>query len=268
MKCDRARQLLWPPEEPRLASSGVLEARRHVESCEACRDYLAQDAIILAALRRAREVRAPAGVRERIFDALAQERMATEAGTTRKRRWRLVAALSTAALLALVSVPSVVLFVTDSRSGPSLPAETEVATNAAFVEDFLRRAVQAEHIETSDPGEVAEFLARELGLQDPEPLTLARYDLAGAEICIVEGVRGAVVVYKQDGKALYHYLIPKAGGEATAPALASARPPEWSGIAEVPAVVTWATTEVQQALVSDMPPEELLSLAREVARQG
>lgn len=265
MRCDQARELLWPPEEPKLADQDVLEAREHVETCEGCRDYLAQDAALVAALRRAREVHAPAEVRERIFDALARERTAAE---SRRPQSRMLLALSVAAILALVMIPGFGLLMWGAGSGGDPPQPVAVAAEAGFVEDFLRRAVQAEHIETSDPAEVARFLARELGLAEPLPTDFAAFDLAGAEVCIVEGVRGAVVIYKRNGKVLYHYLIPKQADDPQSPSLSTARPPDWAGQVESPSVVTWASREVQQALVSDIAPDELLELARRLATQG
>lgn len=269
MNCDRARELLWPPERPQLASPAILEAREHVRTCEACSDYLAQDEALVAAFRSSREIQAPPEVRERIFDALARERTAAE---SRRSQSRMLTALSVAALFALATLPAVNLLVTRPSQNSDRAAEGAgargIPTDASFVEDFLRRAVQAEHIQTSDPTEVARFLARELDMERTIPLAFPRFDLAGAEICIVEGVRGAVVVYKRDGKVLYHYLIPKDGGNTLEPSLSAARPPEWSGLVEFPAVVTWASHGIQQALVSDVSPNELLALARELATQG
>lgn len=154
-----------------------------------------------------------------------------------------------------------------SNQGIDQGANT-ASVQSAFVEDFLRRAVQAEHIETSDPGEVARFLVRELGVATPLPVPIRNFELTGAEVCIVEGVRGAVVLYKQDGRILYHYLIPQQREASAEPRISTVRPPEWSGQAGFPSVVTWGSEQIQQALVGDLPPDELLAMARSLATQG
>ena len=271
MSCDEARELLWPPEAPRLAEGRVLDARRHVESCASCRDYLAQDVRLLEALRGARQIQAPVAVRERVFDALARERAGSgpERSSSRERGHGNTGRLGLwpRGIIASAAVLVVTLFMIgdryfDSGGGVQESDSAMSDVSSAFVEDFLRRAVQAEHIETSDPLEVAQFLARELGTPFGSPVDFPEFDLEGAEVCIVEGLRGAVVIYKQNGRALYHYLIPRTGGAETDPELSSAVPPDWSGEASYPSVVTWRTQDLDQALVSDLPPEELMEVAK------
>ena len=274
MRCDEARGLLWPPEQPKLAETELLEARQHVEACESCQDYLALDAALLDGYRTVPRILAPPGLRERVFDVLAQERLAATQREPRPSvplrqplsRWGALA-LGVAAFLVVVSLAG------RSPVDPSSSVQTQVAApaaeeGAAFVDDFLRRAVQAEHLGTSDPGEVAEFLQRELGIAVAMPLDAPDFDLAGVEICIVEGVRGAVIMYKQNGVVLYHYVIPKPGEGEAEPSLSTASPPQWAGSTASPSVVTWATQGgMQQALVSDLPPEDLLAIARGLARE-
>lgn len=273
MNCAEAREFLWPPEEPRMVDQRVLEAREHLDRCESCRDYLSLDTALLKAFRSVPPLRAPANVRERIFDALARERTAQawvpreREVPTRHRRGAAATFLFLAALLVLsfVSLRGFIHGPLEDRdlAGPGWSA----ANGGAFVEDFLRRAVQEEHIGTSDPAEAARFLTRQLGIPLSLPVALPGFDLSGVEVCIVEGVRGAVVMYKRDGQVLYHYLVPRARGTAQEPALSSATPPGWSG-QPYPSVVIWGSEEVQQALVSDMPPEQLMEMAQALTGQG
>lgn len=273
MNCREAREVLWPPEEPRMVDERVLEARRHLERCESCRDYLALDRALLQAFRSVPPVHAPAAARERIFDALARARTAPgDALAARKQRlggrWGsrptllLLAAmvvLSFASLTALLTRPSQEMDVRDPgwNSGEG----------GAFVEDFMRRAVQEEHIGTSDPAEAARFLTRELGIPLGLPVTLPGFDLSGVEVCIVEGARGAVVMYKQNDRVLYHYLVPRSRGASQPPALSRTTPPDWPG-EPFPSVVIWGSEDIQQALVSDMAPDHLMEIARTLADQG
>ncbi len=254
MTCADARGILWPPERPRLLGGTIGLAREHVRSCEACTDYLAQDRAILEAYERARSIRAPGAVRERVFDALAGARWGalhpptpTHPGTTHLRSRVLRAVLPVVAVV--ITVTGLVYIRADSNRTPGEGAEV-------FVEDYLRRAVGQDHIETNDPAEVMRFLERELGLRFT-PIRLAGLDLARAEICLLEGRRGAMIVYKKDGAEVAHYVVPRDDSPERAPALSTKGRTE-SG--EMP-VVTWATPNVEQALVGGVGPDELLRIA-------
>jgi anti-sigma factor RsiW len=267
VRCDEARAILWPPEDPRLASPEVLEAREHVDHCDECAEYFAQSRELLDFYQRARSTPAPPAVRERVFDALARERLtAIESRGTERRSPASRIPLMAAAVVALLAVASAFYFL-GPRSGetPQSVASAPSGTGAAFVEDFLRRAVQEQHIRTSDPAEVRRFLQRELGLPI-QVLNVNSFLLDGAEVCIVEGIRGAVVLYKRNGEVLYHYVIP---GDRQAPSRAprlASNVPAIDGIVPLtsPSVVTWAEGGMEQALVSELPSDDLMALVREI----
>lgn len=257
MECNEARAQLWPPERPRLVERDVAAARDHVRGCEACSDYFEQDRALLDLYDRIRSVPAPQAVRERVFDALARARWdartesdrpsapaAPSAATSRLRRFGVWPAVMVAAL-------ATVLFV-ELRSSPSSVEDGDV-----FVEDYLRRAVGQDHIETTDPAEVTRFLERELGVR-VEPIRLAGLDVTRAEICLLEGRRGAMIVYKHDGAEVSHYLVPRERTDARAPAIA--QPVGDRSAADMP-VVTWATPNVEQALVGGVDADQLLQIA-------
>ncbi len=283
MDCTEARRALWPPEKPRLAATSVLEARGHVEGCQACQDYFDQDRRLLDVYDRVGREQTPRVVRERVFDSLARERARSlgvpEAGvpeargdvsaaaSTResgirgsgegwggtswggnRRRWALAAASSIAALF-VVAIGSAVL---------ERPAPKEEA--GLFVEDYLRRAVGEDRIVTSDANEISRFLTRELGMA-VTPMQVAGLKLAGAEICLLDGRRGAMISYVEDGREISHYVVPKAGTVRRAPALSSLAASGTGG----PSVITWATPQVEQALVGEVSPDRLMELARRSA---
>lgn len=255
MDCIRAREALWPPERPRLAEETCVAARRHVDGCSACRDYLRQDRLLLEYYQRLREVAAPRRLRERVFEVLARERAGAGSRWARPR-----AALHGLRRDALGWAAAVV--VVAAAAGVSLVAirggGTAADDGTMFVEDYLRRAVREEHIQTSDPREVARFLTRELGLM-LEPLRMPGLDLTGAEVCFLEGRRGAVVLYKKGGRVISHYVVPRAGGAATAD---PPRPVEARVRSTMPTVVTWAAEGLEHALVGDVPSSELMVMAR------
>jgi len=136
-------------------------------------------------------------------------------------------------------------------------AQASADDPAVFVEDYLRRAVGQDHVETNDPTVVTRFLQRELGIS-VEPLRLAGLEVARVEICLLEGRRGAMILYKLDGAEVSHYLVPREDTKPRGPALIGQARGE--STVEVP-VVTWATSRVEQALVGGVGPQRLLEMA-------
>ena len=257
MDCGEARATLWPPERPKLVGGAVEAARRHVETCTDCEAFLAQDRAVLEAYERIRQLRAPLAVRERVFQTLAHARRRSAGAASLDRMadtrrpsalwWGLAAAGLAYLWLAPGPVPA--------------PAEGSghgaAAAASMFVEDYLRRAVSQDHIETSSPEEVARFLRRELGIT-VRPLSAAGLRLVRAEICLLEGKRGAMIVYRQGDAEISHYLIPREGTRPRRPRV-SPRGAEGNGVP----VVTWSTGQVEQALVGEVPSQRLLRLAAE-----
>ena len=254
MDCNDAREGLWPPERPRLMGEDVALAHRHVDECPGCREFFTQDRALIELYERARREKAPLAVRERVFDALARARWdARSPGRHNARRTRVrYLVLAGGGILAAAAI----------ALGLRLQISTSSASNAdestKFVEDYLRRAVGQDHIETSDPEEVGRFLTRELGIP-LRPLAAPGLELQGAEICLLEGRRGAMIVYKKEGTSVSHYLVPREGAGKRAPAFSASGPGE---PVTAPAVITWSTPSLEQALVGDLGSETLLRLAR------
>lgn len=261
MDCKDARAKLWPPDQPRLAKKDVLEAREHIDGCPGCREYFDQDRILLDAYGRLGEGRAPLPVREKVFDALAQARWEelrgvpptrsaprATPGWMKRSGWGVL--LAAAIALMMFGLPD---------SGPEGNGLGRIADEGAvFVEDYLRRAVGQDHIVTSDPDEVERFLARELGMK-LDPIRVEGLELESAEICLLEGRRGAMIVYKKDGRVVAHYMVPREGTVPREPAVTRSEVP-----GEMP-VVTWSSPAVEQALVGELSPEMLLRIARHEA---
>lgn len=249
--CFETRAALWPPERPRLADSAVAEARRHIDGCAECQAYFAQDRTLLECYDRIRTTRAPRHVRERVFDTLARERAGgglaqPHRDVAGRRRW---GTPSVAAAALIMSVLGGAFALGSSR------AVTD--DDAMFVEDYLRRAVGADHIESSDPAEVTRFLTRELG-QAFVPLRSEDLEIERAEICLLEGRRGAMIVYKRHGQVISHYVVPSNEGVDRAPI----RGRDLGTGTGAPSVITWASPDLEQALVGEVSAEALMALAR------
>lgn len=253
MDCKEARQTVWPPERLQIADDRVAEARAHLEQCTACRDYLEQDGTLLDAYDRFRDERAPRRVRERVFDALARERagIRDQSGATgRVRAIQPSWLIGAAAALILFSV---------GGTAVTMNGRMAQEADASFVEDYLRRAVGEDNIQTSNPAEVIRFLARELGFE-VDLLEMDGLRLAGAEICLVDGYRGAMIRYRAGDSDVSHYMIPKEGTVERSPS-----PKAREGAVDdqrSPSVVTWATPSIEQALVGELSEARLLALAQ------
>ena len=212
MNCSEARQALWPPERPRLAEAEVLEARRHVQGCPSCESYLAQDRALLAAYDRVSLERAPQVLRERVFDALARERSrGLGFAPTRLVRRRWVVAVVAASVAGLFAGG----FAMSLRQAPE-----GLDDGGLFAEDYLRRAVSQAKLVSSDAAEIGWFLTRELG-RPIRPLQVAGLSCVSAEICLIEGRRGAMIQYIEGGRKIYHYVIPQEGTKPRDPEAAS-----------------------------------------------
>lgn len=241
MDCATAREIVWPPERPQLVEGDVLAARRHLESCPDCQDYLRTDEA-LTRLHAQGAVEPRPALRERVFERLAtwRTRRAAVESERRSRRTR-VTGLAAAALVLVASAA-----VAFAALKPEPPPPT------VFIEDYIRRAVSEDRITTSDPEAVARFLARELG-RPARPMTTPALVVISAEICLLDGIRGAMIQYEHNGRIVSHYLIPRRSSRAARP-VTEAR-------TDGPAVVTWVAAAFEQALIADLPPDTLLSLA-------
>lgn len=259
MDCAEARRILWPPERLRAVDEEVSRAQLHVRECACCQSYLRQDEALLDLYARVRGIRAPRSVRRRVFDTLTAARLAgvsrSEGGSTppreRLRRLGALPVVPVATLVTLVALLAAELYAPLVDGEPS----------AVFVEDYLRRAVGQERIESGDPMEIRRFLERELGLR-VAPLSVEGFALVRAEICLLEGRRGAMIVYRGAGGDVSHYVIPK-NDTADRPPVVSTR----AGGPTMP-VVTWAVDEVEHALVGEIEADVLLDLAEQSLRRG
>ncbi|MEN8374642.1 MAG: hypothetical protein ABFS34_04275 [Gemmatimonadota bacterium] len=135
-----------------------------------------------------------------------------------------------------------------------MPAAGPGPGGEGFVEDYIRRAVTGRALDTADPGRVAAFLREELGI-GVGPLSGPDVVIEGVEICLVEGRRGAMVLYRVQGREVSHYLIPRAG---TAARSASVQ----TGLEGAPSLVTWSEPSLEQALVGDVDPGRLVTLSK------
>ncbi len=263
LDCFRARRALWPPERLRVADDAVLEAQKHVDGCECCQNYFAQDPVLLEAYELLRSESAPAAVREKVFDVLAHERSHRIGATGTSKIAEPRSRIRKAAFWTLMVGTAAIGGFMASALGPvdaildrSMPEDGSV-----FMDDYVRRAVSQDRIASSDPSEVSNFLMKELGISQTA-WRLAGLDgtgmkLSGAEVCYLNGRRGAMVIYEGEGRSLSHYLIPMEDDSAREPASSDPLSVE-EGSEAAPAVVTWASQSLEQALIGSFSVDQLI----------
>ncbi len=274
MGCGEARTWLSP--EPHIpAIPNVLDQQRaleHLDGCRACSEYMNLDPLLREAYARLGRVQAPERVHSWVRGALAasvaeEQRIVHGIGNGRGY----VSALPEreARSSVLQSMVAGVLLAAALMAGlGTMKGEPPVLADSAFMEDYMRRATAGERIATTDPQEVTEFFAERLGFE-LVPLQGEGLTIEAAEVCFLDGELGALIIYKIRGEVLTHYIIPKARTDPRPPRsstnfrdqdgmVVAGRDGEGPGRVNL---VTWATRDLEQALVSPLPARALVGLA-------
>lgn len=239
----------------------------HLETCDACRDYQMLDPCLRGAFDRLRVIEAPECVRGWVVGALAVSPTGgatpSDAPQRSPRAGRVVWSGAAGILLALGHAFSLLML-------NGAPADSPYVAESPYMEDYMRRATAAERIESSDPGAVSHFLSQRLGIE-LVPITHRDLHLEGAEVCLLDGEFGALILYKVDGVVVSHYLIPRPGrwssilpsqerGSKLLGERVTVR--DHPSVSEEVNVVTWTAGKVEQALVSALPAPRLAALVR------
>lgn len=249
MTCQEARLALWPEPGPRAASPEVSEAFAHYAACADCQHFFAVQADLRARVRRVgQSQRAPRELRERVYSALAAERVAQ----TDRRRRRRVGTLALGALAAAAVVLLVVL---------GRPAMTPDRLARPFVEEVLRDVPEG-IVTAATPERLAMWFAEHIGHAVPV-LDIPGAELTGGRIAYLGGVRSAAVHYRMHGLPLIYFIVPGqrllgrtiADGDVVTPA------------AQGFEVVIWGEPGAVHAVAAPMRRDELLAIAEECRRK-
>ena len=242
MDCAHARSVIWPPDRPKLADADLIAAQEHVTGCVSCRAHFEIDRVLDEARKGLLADPPRREIRERVFQATARGRSARGIKRAKApKRPALVAMLGGVAVAGAVFASQLVTARSPDRH-----------LGAAFVDDYVRLAVREDHIVTSDSAEVRRFLLRELGTTII-PIYAPGLRIAGAEVCLLRGRRGAMIRYDTDTGPVSHYVIPRAGADD--------RPPELTSSPTGMTLVTWVTNAIEHALVGPLSPADLLAMA-------
>lgn len=255
LSCEEARRILWPLDRPREFVGGEEDARAHLGECESCRAFFDADSELTAVLGRyGGGAKAPKALRERILVAIgSEERRSTREPSTRagasgngqtrqsESHGRGAVGLIAATVL-LVSLPVAFLIARNAE-----PAED------LFVQDYLRRAVEENVLESPDAAAVSRFFMNELGVAvTPTHMEDAR--MTRAMVCLLRSQRAAMVEYRLGEHTVAHYMLPR---DERSVGLTVLLTESQRGVQ----VAAWSDAEFEHALVSDLPESELAQLA-------
>lgn len=249
-RCEQALENLWPLGEPGRGDSAELAAaaRRHIEECGACQEFLCRDRTLQ---RRLREIRPgssadcfPEEARTTLLAHLAGREpgvRAIESARSRRLPAWFEAAIGTAA--AVVLLASGLVF--------SSSAQSPVPDNA-FARDYTLAALPQLVSTELTPSQVAAFYERQFG-DVMEPAALLAAPVRRVAVCDVDGRRGAMVEYDFEGERLVYYQLPLEGMEGTK--LRTGREGSLN-------MARWGDAESEHVIVSEMPADTLMSIAR------
>ena len=244
MSCGRARRLLWPSAGPREATGEVVAAREHVSGCEGCRGFLDDMQRIGDRIARvAPRPTAPADVRDRLFQRIAQAR--GEHGSPARVTWARRMIPGAAALL-LVGIGVLGYMEVRGRSAG------DSGTLGSIVEDRLR-SQQGAGLVSSDSLQVAQWLAERLPFAVQIPI-FPGARLTGARLLVANRHAGAVVEYLVEDRGLTYYVLP---GD-----LAGPRQEVHLASQDGYRVASWHDGGLTHALAGMLPGSRLLELAR------
>ncbi|HBR21142.1 MAG TPA: hypothetical protein DD713_01015 [Nitrospiraceae bacterium] len=239
MKCNDSRKINYLSEYPQIVTGDLLEAKRHVNECRECKEFLEQEKAFASLLRQTGiKDKAPAELRQRIL-------MATPARNTRsKLMYKL---LSIAAILILFSGGYILKMHSDTKSLIGKIVEDHIS--------FL--SYSGIQVRSSNPDDVKRWFDGRVDFGVNIPELAAR--LKGGRLCLLDKKRLALVFYEHRGSQISLFMT----GELNPERLLSGKEVEVKGrkvrIVEQKGynLLLWQDRGLTYALVSDLSLDEL-----------
>ena len=252
MDCATARRVLREAGAPTEPTVALVEAQQHRRACPSCEAWEEAGSEWRAALsEKLPPLRVPLGAKERLFAALGRAR----AGNDRRRpHGRLASAL---VLVTFLGTMAAGLWWWREATGNGILV-------AALTEDHLLYAAHLSPAEflSSDPDAVARWFAGRVDFAVAAP-RIPGAELIGGRLCTLADRRAALSFYEHGGRRVSLYQV-----HAEGLPLAALRPMTVEGRRYLCAhrkgvsVLAWTDRDVLYALVSDLPENDMLRLAR------
>jgi anti-sigma factor RsiW len=212
MECSDARRLIAAQIDGELDAAGEDALAAHLADCPACANHLAEQRAWRGVIKlRAPRHAAPAGLRQRVTAALAEEdRPAAPAARHRTAGWRPLA-MAASVVLAVALSSSLTAYL-------SRPGGDERLTQE-LVSDHIR-SLMADHltdVASSDQHTVKPWFHGRLDLAPPvDDLAADGFPLVGGRLDYVEEQPVAALVYRHAEHPINVFVLPNAGKPAAA----------------------------------------------------
>jgi len=256
MDCAAARRLLREVGGPAGPGGELAEARAHARGCPRCQEWQEAEVSWRAALRQAlSRIETPLRIKERVFSSLAGARVGA-ALRKQRRRW-------TAAVLVLTLAGSAAAGVWFWRE-----RARDGLLVAALAEDHLLYAARSAPAEftSSDPGAVARWFSEKVDFAVAAP-AIPGADLLGGRLCTLADRRATLWLYSRGDRRLSLFQMAAQGLPLGSMRVMRAERGRFRcGHRKGVSVLAWVERDVLFALVSDLPEEEMLRLARDAFR--
>jgi anti-sigma factor RsiW len=182
-----------------LEAAKLVEMGEHVAGCEACREEVQLLRAMRGSLKRVVRSAAPAGLRDRIGNAMAAERVREERASESEAGTSLVAVASWRNMVPLATAAAIALVWGAATRGVAQP--TSAQSHAGFGDELLAELV-AEHSQPLPPEATNAQAVRGLERYVGVPVRPANFERAGAHL-----VGGRVVPLRSERAAMLQYVM-------------------------------------------------------------
>ncbi len=202
MRCQEARQFIWPYLDSDLDDRTIFLITRHLEDCPSCAAFFARE----GALEReiGARLRATGGDEDAAL-ARALARAVSPPG-----RWRRRLAVTVAVAAAIVALVATLVFLPDRQGDSPLPDLVAVA--AADYRKLIAGAMGPE-VGGDEPAAVSDFFRQRLGIDVAlEPLAAdgTAWQVDGARLCHLGRARVGLLILRHGGAPVSLFLVPVA----------------------------------------------------------
>ncbi len=251
LSCEHVQRLLESFEDNQLDGVTSLAVQLHLDECARCRQRLAWNEELMAALHRlADQTPVPqASLRRQVLDV---------ARVAQRRPVFLRLPLTRAAAIALLVVGVGTYWFLHARGAASV---------AAFVENHRRSLAKPRpvELETNDPQQAEAWLRDRLAFPVKLPPNVpATYRLRGARLCEVGGERVGFLLYERDGRKFSCFIRPSTAKRLRGMEMILQREEHLVlGCCGGHQIAVWESGGLSYVLVSDAPADTVLAFARE-----
>lgn len=201
MRCEEARQFLWPYLDSELDDSTIFLITRHLEECRECSLLFRREEEVEQEISR--QLRAPSGDESDVLARVLRRALRGAGAIAGRRAWRVLAPVAAVVLVCAVAL----LVAHRRRNADSLPALVVAA--AADHQKFLGGGMQPE----VGPDSVAEFFREKLGIDMARAPGLggkgSRWTVDGGRLCQLRSARVGLVMLRYDGAPVSLFFVPR-----------------------------------------------------------